>query len=149
MRRDITEDQIIRAATSAASMHEAAKSLNIPFGTFKDRAKKLGVYKTNQGRKGVGRTPGQIAAAKQRRKDLADYVGHSGLKYILIKDGILKYRCDECGIEDWQGKPITLQLDHKDGDPANNQLDNLHLLCPNCHTQTPTWGRKNRQRIGR
>ena len=54
--------------------------------------------------------------------------------------------CWECGITEWMGKPITLELEHKDGDPYNNKEDNLCLLCPNCHSQTPTYKGKNRGR---
>ena len=52
-------------------------------------------------------------------------------------------RCWECGIQDWCGKPITLELEHSDGNPYNNSVDNLKLLCPNCHSQTPTYKNKN------
>ncbi len=52
--------------------------------------------------------------------------------------------CNECGIPKfWNNKPLTLQCDHIDGDCTNNQLSNLRLLCPNCHTQTKTYGSKN------
>ena len=51
--------------------------------------------------------------------------------------------CSDCGIgEVWNNKPITLQLDHIDGNSDNNNLDNLRLLCPNCHSQTETYGSK-------
>ena len=52
------------------------------------------------------------------------------------------YIC-ECGQGAmWNGKPLTLQVDHIDGNHANNDQNNLRWLCPNCHTQTPTWGTK-------
>ena len=51
--------------------------------------------------------------------------------------------CSGCGISSWQGKPITLELEHKDGNSENNSLDNLCLLCPNCHSQTPTYKGRN------
>jgi len=54
-----------------------------------------------------------------------------------------KYECSECGISDWQGKPITLQIEHIDGNNKNNTIDNIKWLCPNCHTQTETWGSRN------
>lgn len=65
-------------------------------------------------------------------------------KEILIESGALEYMCYECGQQsEWNGKPLVLQFDHIDGDPCNNNLDNLRILCPNCHTQTTTWGGKN------
>lgn len=49
--------------------------------------------------------------------------------------------CSECGqLPTWNSKPLVLQLDHIDGDSDNNHLSNLRLLCPNCHTQTETFG---------
>ena len=56
------------------------------------------------------------------------------------------YMCSvvECGISEWHGNKITLDVDHIDGDNKNNKGDNLRFLCPNCHRQTPTWGNKRR-----
>lgn len=52
--------------------------------------------------------------------------------------------CQECGQKDiWNNKPLSLQVHHIDGNSDNNNLDNLLLLCPNCHSQTDTWGRNN------
>lgn len=53
------------------------------------------------------------------------------------------YACATCGISDWAGKPITLELEHKNGDSEDNSPENLCLLCPNCHSQTPTYKAKN------
>lgn len=52
--------------------------------------------------------------------------------------------CNECGCRDtWNGKPLTLHVDHIDGNSDNNVLTNLRLLCPNCHSQTSTWCGRN------
>jgi hypothetical protein len=51
--------------------------------------------------------------------------------------------CLICGISEWNGKPITLELDHIDGDSSNNVRDNVRLLCPNCHSQTDNWRGRN------
>ena len=64
----------------------------------------------------------------------------------------VEYKCSCCGISEWNGKDIRLQIEHKDGNPKNNTIENVCWLCPNCHTQTETWGSRNakgeaRQRI--
>jgi hypothetical protein len=65
------------------------------------------------------------------------------LKKRLIKEGILSNECAICGLKPiWNGKSLSLQLDHINGDNADNRLQNLRILCPNCHTQTETWGAK-------
>ena len=50
------------------------------------------------------------------------------------------YECNGCGLSEWRGNKLVLQVEHIDGDKMNNELSNLELLCPNCHSQTPTWG---------
>lgn len=68
----------------------------------------------------------------------------SSIRKIVLQDNLLPYKCNRCGITEWQGEELTLQLDHIDGDITNNQLSNLRFLCPNCHSLTPTFGRKRR-----
>ncbi len=53
-------------------------------------------------------------------------------------------KCEECGITEWLGNPISMEVDHIDGNKNNNDLSNLKILCPNCHSQTPTWRRKKK-----
>lgn len=62
-------------------------------------------------------------------------------RYILEKQN---YKCLQCGIESWWDQPITLELDHVDGNSSNNKETNLRCLCPNCHSQTPTYKAKNK-----
>lgn len=54
------------------------------------------------------------------------------------------YSCSCCGISEWNGQHITLEVDHIDGQSANNNVNNLRLLCPNCHSQTDTYKAKNK-----
>lgn len=52
--------------------------------------------------------------------------------------------CLHCGITEWNNKPITFQFDHIDGNSDNNTPENIRMLCPNCHSQTETYGVKNK-----
>jgi hypothetical protein len=70
----------------------------------------------------------------------------TGLRRRLIEEGLRMHRCERCGRTEWEGRPIPLELDHIDGDRTNNLLENLRLLCPNCHALTPTYRGRN---IGR
>lgn len=72
--------------------------------------------------------------------------GRANLKRRLIDAGLKEDRCEQCGIDEWLGLPISIQLHHKNGDGGDNRLFNLEFLCPNCHSQTDTWGGRNKRR---
>lgn len=65
------------------------------------------------------------------------------LKRRLLKHGLLGNICSVCKINEWNGKMLTLHLDHINGINNDNRLSNLRLLCPNCHSQTVTYCGKN------
>jgi Zn finger protein HypA/HybF involved in hydrogenase expression len=72
------------------------------------------------------------------------YASTQRLKNRLFKEGILEAICSECGLgTEWNGKPISLQLDHVNGINNDHRLSNLRILCPNCHSQTDTYAGKN------
>ena len=74
---------------------------------------------------------------------------HRGsLKARLLHAGIKTNNCEECGVSDWRGAPISLALHHVNGDPADNRLENLQLLCPNCHSQTDNFAGRNARKRG-
>ena len=68
--------------------------------------------------------------------------GPSIVKRLLARGW--SYACAACGLSDWRGQPLTLHLDHINGAPTDNRLENLRLLCPNCHAQTPTYSNRRR-----
>jgi len=73
----------------------------------------------------------------------------SNLKMRLQKAGMLENRCQICGITDWRDKPLSIHLDHINGVKNDNRLQNLRMLCPNCHSQTPTFSGRNVRRATR
>jgi len=68
--------------------------------------------------------------------------GWAAVRTILFEDRGSK--CEVCGIEEWVGKPISLEIDHIDGNHTNNSPNNLRIICPNCHSQTNTYKAKNK-----
>jgi len=66
------------------------------------------------------------------------------LRKRLLKEGYKEYKCEKCGRSEWEGEQIPLELHHINGNHYDNRLENLQILCPNCHTQTTTFGNKNR-----
>lgn len=73
-----------------------------------------------------------LVAGRRRQR------GH--IKSRLIREGLKENRCERCGITEWHGEPLNMELHHVNGDGADNRLENLMLLCSNCHSQTNNWG---------
>ena len=67
------------------------------------------------------------------------------IKRTLLRAGLLENRCDECGISEWRGRALAIQIDHRNGVRDDHRLENLRMLCPNCHSQTETFAAKNIQ----
>ena len=136
---------IIDACKTSPSMAEAAAKFDINFQTFRKYAKALGVWKPNQAGKGIKR----VKADGKDKYALSDilsgkypHYGSHKLRLRLIAAGIKQDKCEECSITDWNGKPLPKHLDHIDGNHYNHALENLRVLCPNCHQQTDTHGSK-------
>lgn len=68
------------------------------------------------------------------------------LRKRLISEELKEHKCECCGLTEWLGEPIPLELDHIDGDHYNNLFENLKILCPNCHAKTPTYRGKNKKK---
>jgi DNA-binding transcriptional ArsR family regulator len=71
--------------------------------------------------------------------------GRFNVKSRLIAAGLKEDRCELCGLDTWRGRPLAMALHHVNGDVLDNRLENLRLLCPNCHSQTENFSGRNRR----
>lgn len=91
---------------------------------------------------------------KHNEKNIEDlfktksYSSSTLLKKKIIENNLKEYKCEKCGITEYNHLPITLQLHHINGINTDNRLDNLMFLCPNCHSQTDNYsGKKNNKHV--
>lgn len=90
----------------------------------------------------VGNRYRQVKQAQPLKEILvkdSTYVSTSKLKLRLLKEGLKEYKCEMCGNTEWQGKPIPLELHHINGDHSDLRIENLQILCPNCHAFTDNY----------
>lgn len=150
----MTDEEIILITQKSGTMALAAKRCGMTYTTFIRKAKKLGIYKPNQSGKGMKEDyirKNTILLEDILAGKYPQYQTYK-LKIRLIKEGIFEDKCQLCG---WnkklKGSEFTpCELDHIDGNPENHKLENLRILCPNCHSLTKTYrfrrGKTNEQR---
>ena len=83
-------------------------------------------------------------------KYLPNLSEHSSLssanaKALLFRTGIKENKCEKCGLSEWQGNSLVCELHHINGDSTDNRIENLIILCPNCHSQTDNFRSRNRK----
>jgi Zn-dependent peptidase ImmA (M78 family) len=139
----ISEEQIRDAIAHTQSMIAAARYLGVSRDRFNRYAKKYGLFKPNQAGKGT-------IKLSERRYDndeifckVSEKIPPSVLGRRIRE--VKEWKCECCGISEWMGKDISLEIHHIDGDRLNNDLSNLQLLCPNCHSQTDNWRSRNQR----
>ena len=143
-KRIIDKNKFISICNECQTMAQAATKLNLHFNTFKRYAVKFGCYKPNQAHKGI--KTGQ-KNTRYKTEDILngcypEYQANK-LRIRLIEEGYKEAKCECCGLTEWNGMPIPLELHHKDGNSHNHSLENLEILCLNCHAQTDTFRSKN------
>ncbi len=142
---NIIKRQFEDTIKESTSMADAARKLDIPYSTFKRQCIQLGLWRKNQGRQGMVGLGGperiileDVFSGKHKAK-----IQNARLREMLIAQGYLERKCATCGNEgEWKGETLILDLDHVNGNTEDNRLENLRILCPNCHRITPTWGRQ-------
>lgn len=134
MRTDILkrEQEIRKWISENLPNAEIARRLQCKVETLKKYYVKLGIeYSGNSARKGMKHY--------EQRKPIDEFLqgnaANSTKRKRLIEEGIKEEKCECCGLSEWMGKPIPLELHHKDFNHYNNSLDNLQILCSNCHMQ--------------
>lgn len=136
--------EIAEAIEKSGSMRAAALLLNIPFSSFKRKASALGLYLPNRGGKNL---PGERKAVCDILvlKSSKTRTGRIQLKRALLEIG-RKYECEKCGQSStWNDEELILHIDHRNGVRYDDRQENLRFLCPNCHSQTTTFGFKGRK----
>ena len=74
-------------------------------------------------------------------------VPRASLKRLLLDAGVKREACERCGIDEWRGRRLSIALHHINGEPGDKRLENIQLLCPNCHSQTENYGGRNRHSV--
>lgn len=147
---NLKEEDLREAIENTCSMLQAAVYMKVQFSTFKRYATKYGLYEVkNQSGKGTNKLKRE-GYGKYPLSDilagLFPYYGTYKLKHRLYDVGLKENKCESCGIIGWNGKVLECELDHIDGDRTNHKLENLMILCPNCHSQTGTFRNKTRDK---
>ena len=145
MRTDILDrkDDILQWIEEKQSKAYISKQLKCKPSTLE---RYLGImqieYKGNQGNKGFFKINEQsyVPVNEYIHKDS---VSSSVLRHKLIMEGYKEEKCEKCGLDKWFDEPLSLELHHIDGNHYNNKLDNLQILCPNCHSLTQNYRSKN------
>lgn len=134
---NLTKEEFIKICDECSTKQEAYYRLKMHRNTFEAYLKKF-EYKFKSNRRHL---------KKYQLQDILDgkYPGYSTshLNKRLLAEGIKEHRCECCGNSEWLGRKIVLELHHIDGNRENNSLDNLMMLCPNCHSMTDNFKSKN------
>jgi len=154
--RKYTDKEFIQAVKTSLSIRQVLQKIGLrPAGgnykTVKQRIKQfnLDTKHWQDGRKRQGWAKGKKFPNRPKTplKDIlvsdSSYQSNK-LRKRLIKENIFEERCYNCGLTEWQGYKIPLELEHKNGNNRDHRIDNLTLLCPNCHAFTDTYRGRNK-----
>ncbi len=150
-----SDSDFVSAVQSSQSWSGVLKKIGLrPAGgnykSAQSRAEKLGLDTSHFTGQGYLKGKTHNWAPKQSLDQIlvknSTYTNSDRLRRRLLKEGMLEEKCDECGLYEWRGQRLPLELEHKNGDNRDHRIGNLRVLCPNCHSQTPTWRGRNKNR---
>ena len=154
MYRKVSESELMEAIISSRSRAEVLKKIGLVprggnYATINNLIKKYNIDTShmtgqgwNKGMKQEGVSKRAIPMAEVLIKD-STFTSSNHLRKRLLKEGIKEHRCDKCLRQTWNDIPIALELHHVNGDKQDHRIENINLLCPNCHSQTKTYRGKN------
>lgn len=148
--KDYTDEQIIDIIKNTTSLSAAAARIGVKKYIIDNKAKELGLYYVNQGLKGVSRKQFAKEHVGFKLEDILagkhPQYSSSKLKKRLIDEGIFEDKCTKCECDAHaEGSKYSIcELHHIDGDPHNHVLENLDMLCPNCHALTKNYKFRNK-----
>ena len=152
-----SDEEFIAAVKSSVTIIEIIRKLGLSeqksaYRGIHRRIRKLGLDVSHLKGREIVRAHAKLLGLAAKRPLTEHLVENSSydnksLKRRLVKEQLLEYKCSKCGIgEEWDEAPLVLQLDHINGVHDDNRIDNLRLLCPNCHSQTSTFSTKRSRR---
>jgi 5-methylcytosine-specific restriction endonuclease McrA len=155
VRRKYTEDLLIKAVAVSVSYAGTLKFLGLKpaganYGNVKRHILELQLDISHW--KGQGWNKGQTFGPRRAISEylidntlrIRPHINSNSLRKRLIREGLKEAKCECCGITEWNGQKAPLELDHINGNHENNKLENLQILCPNCHAQTDNYRGRNR-----
>ena len=152
MKREYAIDKLIENADKCVNMLDLCHKMGIEnvggedYKEVKDLAKELGIELKFSYKRNVLTNYHPKININDILVENSTYKDATKLKKRLFAEGIKEQKCEKCGITDWQGEPISLQIHHINGVHNDNRLENIQILCPNCHSQTDTYSGKNSNR---
>lgn len=137
--REYTNEDVAKAVKESESLAGVLKKLDLKVagGNYDNIRRKIAQLSLD-----TSHFTGMLWNKGKSVKDWAEYTKDTGRKKFLVSER--DHKCEECGLTEWRGVQIVLELHHKDGNRLNNEKENLQLLCCNCHSITDNWRNKKR-----